>query len=33
MMRIQLFIKDEASSSTPVEGLAPHDHNKHVKIN
>ena len=33
MMRIQLFINNEASSSTLVEGFAPHDHNKYVKIN
>jgi hypothetical protein len=31
--RIQLFIIDEASSSTLVEGLAPHDPKRHVTIN
>ena len=28
-----MWINDEASSSTLVEGLAPHDHKRHVKIN
>ena len=32
MTRIQLFINDVASSSTLVEGLAPHDHKRHYNI-
>ena len=32
MTRIQLFINDEASSSTLVEGLAPHDHKRHYNL-
>jgi hypothetical protein len=30
--RVQLFIIDEALSSTLDEGLASHDHKRHVKI-
>ena len=33
MTRIQLLFNDEASSSTLVSGLAPHDNKKHHNIN
>ena len=33
MTRIQLLCNDEASSLTLVEGLAPHDNERHHNIN
>ena len=33
MTRVQLLFNDKASSSTLIEGLAPHDNKRHNNIN